>query len=174
MTATRRKTLFTARHDQQIKVYNDLLDGLKTAKKILPRFDGKVVTRKIADALKAEIDIHGLYFSIADGFLTISDHNNRSYKDPFSTHGCFYIDDCKVLIDIATRTEGKSERLDWAQTRLNLEETRQATLNNIIRWNTDLHDFDAEEQAYAQIEKLADAYRERFGYTIRRRIDLRN
>ena len=169
---SRRKTLFTAKHDQQVKVYNDLLCGIQIVKKILPEYDGKMLNRKIIETLKKEINVHGLHFSLDGGFLMIGDYNNRHYKDPFSDCGCYYIDSYKARIDIATRTVSKSERLDWLQTQLNIEEERQRITNAIVQLNTDLYQFDAEEQAYAEIEQAVEKYRNSFGYNIRRYIKM--
>lgn len=160
-----RKANFTAGTNQQIKVYKNLLDGVKVCRKVVAQFDGKVPNVRLVRAMKEQPNPHGLSYSL-NGSISISDYQNRSY--PMTTY-TGYVDCSTIAVKIVTT----GNRIDGPATIAEADKQAEYLKAQIAQAEKDLRLFDEEAQAWAKLEKQIAEYNAKYSYRLRGDIQLR-
>lgn len=161
------KERFTAQVNQQIKVYNHLLQGLAVCREIVARFNGKVLNIRLIKAMQEVENPHRLTFSL-DGSISIHDYQNRWYSMPGDQHGG-YIDYYTITVPPVTN---EANRIDASKTIENADRQTDYLKTKIADCKADITRFDEEAEAWEELKKQVDAYNAKFSYRLRGRIDM--
>lgn len=163
-----KKERFIAQMNQQIMVYNHLLQGLEVCKGIAHKFNGKVLNIRLVKAMKDSHNHFGLSYSL-NGCISISDYQNRWYSMPGDEHGG-YIDNYTITVKPVTN---EANRIDASQTIENANTQIAYLKNQIAVCKDDILRFDEEAKAWAELEKHVDEYKAKYSYRLRGNISMR-
>lgn len=162
------KERFTVQMNQQIKVYNHLLQGVEVCKETVAKFDGKVLNIRLIKAMKEKANPHSLSFSL-NGSISISDYQERWYSMPGDQNGA-YIDYYTITVQPITND---ANRIDASKTIENANKQTDYLKKNIAQCKADIILFDDEADAWNELKKQVDAYNAKYSYRLRGTIDMR-
>lgn len=154
--------------NQQIKVYNHLLQGLEVYKGMADRFNGKVLNIRFIKAMKESHNPYRLTYSL-NGSISISDCQNRWYSMPGDQHGG-YIDYHTITVNPVTN---EANRIDASKTIENANRQTDYLKKQIEECKADILQFDEEAKAWADLEKHVQQYKDTYSYRLRGDIHLR-
>jgi len=174
-----RKQEFTNQVNQQIKVYEHLIQGLETCVQFIHSFNGKVVNVKLTNAISKAENPNRLSYSITQksGYsgmaLSITDTYNRMYQS-VDKNTMNYLSSYSCVFHLPTTKPD-----EWSQDRVNAEEAlkqieieKEYLLILISECKTDLQKYDEEITAWEELEKQVEVYEKKFSPRLRGNITM--
>ena len=161
-----RKIEFTAKYQQQEKVYQLFVTALKAIKPIITQYDGKVVNVKLVKSAKEVIK--GVYISLSGNTISISvDSLTRMYKSE-NTPGNGNIDKSNYEFTIST---DENKRLDSEKTIETINEEIDYLISEIAAILNDISfNYDKEVEEYKKLKLAIKDYEQRFSNRLKRYI----
>lgn len=170
----KRKEQFTLMINQQIKVYQNLIQGLEICKPFLSKFNGKVANVKLINAIKTAENPNKLIFSIGakagyNGIaISITDIYNKTYPSVdkiCSNHLTSYT--CVFPLPTTKPDEFSQDRVNAEEALKQIEVEKESLLKKIEECNTDLLMYDEEIKAWEELDKQVEAYEKKFPSRLR-------
>ncbi|MFC4673266.1 hypothetical protein [Dysgonomonas termitidis] len=161
-----RKIEFTAKYQQQEKVYQLFVTALKAIKPIIAQYDGKVVNVRLVKSAKEVIK--GVYISLSGNTISISvDSLTRMYKSG-NTPGNGNIDKSNCDFTIST---DENKRLDSVKTIETINEEINYLISEITAILNDISfNYDKEVEEYKKLKQAIKDYEQRFSNRLKRYI----
>ncbi|HML66713.1 MAG TPA: hypothetical protein PKC55_17950 [Dysgonomonas sp.] len=161
-----RKIEFTAKYQQQERVYQLFVTALKAIKPIIARYDGKMVNVKLIKSAKEVIK--DVFVSLSGNTINISvDSLTRMYKSE-NTSGNGNIDRSNYGFTIST---DDNKRLDSAKTIETISEEINYLISEITAILNDISfKYDKEVEEYKKLKQAIKDYEQRFSNRLRRYI----
>jgi len=169
-----RKQEFINQINQQIKVYEHLIQGLETCVPFIQSFNGKVLNVKLTNAISKAENPNRLSYSITQkaGYsgmaISITDSYNRMYPS-VDKNTMNYLTSYKCVFHLPTTKPD-----EWAQDRINADEAvkqieieKDYLLILIKECSADLQMYDEEITAWEELEKQIEVYEKKFSPRLR-------
>lgn len=163
----RRKNLLIKKITRQKIVYEQLLDGLKAYREIIPSFDGKFADRRLEKAIhKVYLNPYKLIFSRKYGNFKV-ENSNGSFHVSGSLHNYVDFNTCIFKCE-----ENGNGRLNAAKTLICLEKAIIQMQFSIWECQKSLETMDEEYTAWCLLENMVKQYERNFPGLIRGIIDM--
>ncbi len=172
-----RKQEFTNEMNQQIKVYENLIQGLDTCKPFIESFNGKVANVRLINAINTAENPNKLSYSITtksghSGIaISITDHYNRKYASVDNIIIKYLSSNKCVFLLPTTKPD------EYSQDRINAEEALKQIEKEFLtiliqECKTNLQMYDEEIKAWEELEKQVEAYEKKFSDRLRGNITM--
>jgi len=177
---SKRKQEFTNRTNQQILVYENLLNALDMVKPYIQQFDGKVPNARLTSAISNAENPNKITISFGrkpgfeGGAIKLTDYNHRMYPSlQGTTWNYLDYNECYITLVCTDPQEYNAQpRLMASETLAELEITRKDLSERIESCRKDLNDYESELQTWITIEKMVADYEDKYSYRLRGRIDM--
>lgn len=174
-----RKQQFTNEMNQQIKVYENLIQGLETCKPFIDAFNGKVANVKLLNAINTADNPNRLIYNITTKAgsnvktLSIKDYYNRLYSS-MEKHTMKSVTTYKYVFHLPTTKpdECSQDRINAVEALKQIEIEIEYLLILIEECKADLQMYDEEIRAWEELTKQIEAYEKKFSHRLRGEITM--
>lgn len=169
-----RKQEFINRMNQQIKVNENLIQGLETCEPFVRAFNGKVANSKLIKAIYTAENPNKLSYSITERrgskgiAIDISDYRYRAYASvDGKTWNYLTSYSCVFPLPTTKPNENSQNRVNADEAVMQMEEEKQCLLKSIEDCKTDMRMYDEEITAWEELERQVQAYENKFSPNLR-------